>query len=128
MWARQAAGAKGLRWARARRTAGLGLQRLCCPGLTHQLMVLNLALLPGSSAATGSSGITSGFSQSPGSDVNPAHCARKRRGWAGLGELTLPRRRASRALAPARDLGYCLTGLGVQPVSAAWEPPGAFSA
>lgn len=35
-------------------------------------MVPNLALPPGSSAATRSWGIASGFSQSPGSDVSPA--------------------------------------------------------
>lgn len=67
----RAARTRRLRWAWARRLAGLGLQRFCRPGLTHQLMVPKLALPPGSSAATGSSGITSGFSQSPGSDVTP---------------------------------------------------------
>lgn len=104
----RAARARGLRRARARRMAGPRLQRLCRPGLTHQLMVPNLALPPGSSAETGSSGITSGFSQSPGSDVHSALCARKRRGWAGPGALTLPRRWASRAVARVLDLMLCL--------------------
>lgn len=75
---------------RAKRIAGRGLRRTRRLGLTHQLMVPNLALQPGSSAATLSWGITSGFNQFPGSDVSPAPSARKRlSGGAGPGALTL---------------------------------------
>lgn len=82
---------EGTQGRRARRIAGLGLQRCCRRGLTHQLMVPNLALLLGSSAATRSSGITSGFSQSPGSDVDPRPlCPEEAAGLARPGVLTLP--------------------------------------
>ena len=69
--------------------AGRGLQLFPPPGLTHQLMIPNLALPPGSSAAAQSWEIASGFNQSPGSDVGPAPSA-------GRGDLEdgppLPRR------------------------------------
>lgn len=52
------------------------------PGLTHQLMVLNPRRLPGSSVEKFSR-ITSGFGQSPGSDVGHAPFARKRREGGG---------------------------------------------
>lgn len=69
---------EGRRARRARRVAARAPAALP-RGLTHQLMVPNLAPPPGSAAAARSSGITSGFSQSPGSDASPAPSARKRR-------------------------------------------------
>lgn len=72
-------------------------------GLTHQLMVPNLGLPPGSSATTRSSGITSGFSQSPGSDVEPAPLP-GRGGWeAEPGALTLLLQRARCGVSLAGD-------------------------
>lgn len=62
---------EGRKGRRARRVAARAPAALP-QGLTHQLMVPNLAPPPGSAAAAvRSSGITSGFSQSPGSDASP---------------------------------------------------------
>lgn len=67
----RAARARGPRGTQGKARRGPGAPAALPRGLTHQLMVPNLALPLGFSTAARSSGITSGFARSPGSDVTP---------------------------------------------------------